>query len=65
MVNNVVTLRGKSKERGRPVARYGFGFRQPAVSEEDIQHNLDLYARIHPNSFHCSVSISLHNITSP
>lgn len=57
MVNNIATLRGKAKERTQPPLHYGYGFRQPAVTDEDTQFNLNLYGRIHPNIFHCTVSV--------
>ncbi|KAF8598913.1 hypothetical protein BDV93DRAFT_512069 [Ceratobasidium sp. AG-I] len=54
MVNNLATLRGRVKDRMRPVIQEGYGFRPFAVSQEDIQYNRELYARLTPNNFHCT-----------
>lgn len=55
MVNNIATMRGKAKECVQAPCRFGYGFRQPTVSQADIECNLDLYGSIHTNSFHCTV----------
>ncbi|KAF8598796.1 hypothetical protein BDV93DRAFT_526511 [Ceratobasidium sp. AG-I] len=54
MVNNLASLRGRVKEYLRVVIVTGYGFRQFAVSQEDIQFNRDLYATLCPNNFHCT-----------
>jgi hypothetical protein len=56
MVNSLATLCGKIKEVLRPVMQYGCEFLKPATTPKAINHNLDIYAAIHPNRFHCLVS---------
>ncbi|QRV92933.1 hypothetical protein RhiJN_20951 [Ceratobasidium sp. AG-Ba] len=54
MVNYIATLRGKIKDRVRPVIEQYFGFDPHVVTQEDIQRNLDIFHEIYPNSFHCT-----------
>ncbi|KAG9101533.1 hypothetical protein FRC06_002951 [Ceratobasidium sp. 370] len=53
MVNYIATLRGKIKERLRPVAVEVHGFQHRITSQQDIEDNLDRFNLAHPNSFHC------------
>ncbi|KAF8594470.1 hypothetical protein BDV93DRAFT_515750 [Ceratobasidium sp. AG-I] len=53
MVNYLATLRGKVKERLRPIVAEVHGFNHRIASQEDIQDNLDQYNLVHPNTFHC------------
>ncbi|QRV76878.1 Formin-like protein 20 [Ceratobasidium sp. AG-Ba] len=54
LVNYLATLRGKVKERLRPVIAEIHGLQQRIATQEDVQHNLDAYHQAHPNSFHCA-----------
>ncbi|KAG9079828.1 hypothetical protein FRC06_007423, partial [Ceratobasidium sp. 370] len=54
MVNYIATLRGKIKERVRPVLSHVEGFDHCVATQEDIQTNLDLFHELYPNSFHCT-----------
>ncbi|KAG9094155.1 hypothetical protein FRC06_011110 [Ceratobasidium sp. 370] len=54
MVNYLATLRGKLKERVRPIVGPSRGFNQCVATQQDIQDNLDLFHELHPNSFHCT-----------
>ncbi|KAG8733362.1 hypothetical protein FRC10_000287 [Ceratobasidium sp. 414] len=54
MVNYIATLRGKLKERVRPIIGPSRGFNQCVATQQDIQDNLDLFHELHPNSFHCT-----------
>ncbi|KAF8598167.1 hypothetical protein BDV93DRAFT_512697 [Ceratobasidium sp. AG-I] len=53
MVNYLATLRGKVKERLRPIVAEVHGFNHRITSQADIQDNLDRYNLVHPNTFHC------------
>ncbi|KAF8601918.1 hypothetical protein BDV93DRAFT_509755 [Ceratobasidium sp. AG-I] len=53
MVNYLATLRGKVKERLRPIVAEVHGFNHRIASQADIQDNLDRYNLAHPNTFHC------------
>jgi hypothetical protein len=57
MVNNLPTLRGDVKKLMRMMIERGLDLRRPALTEADIAHNLAIYKRVHPNGFHCTVSI--------
>ncbi|KAG8685288.1 hypothetical protein FRC08_013209 [Ceratobasidium sp. 394] len=54
MVNYIATLRGKLKERVRPIVGPSQGFNHCIATQQDIQNNLDLFHELHPNSFHCT-----------
>lgn len=56
MVNALATGRGRFKDPVRYLIRSKLGFIKPALTPEDVNHNLELFARIHPNAFHCAVS---------
>ncbi|KAF8595489.1 hypothetical protein BDV93DRAFT_564336 [Ceratobasidium sp. AG-I] len=53
MVNYLATLRGKVKERLRPIVAEVHGFKHRIAGEQDIQDNLDQYNLVYPNTFHC------------
>ncbi|KAG8713034.1 hypothetical protein FRC08_013768 [Ceratobasidium sp. 394] len=53
MVNALPTYRGKIKDALRPLPPFRLGFKKPALTSEDIEHNRELFAKIHPNTFHC------------
>ncbi|CAE7186747.1 unnamed protein product, partial [Rhizoctonia solani] len=53
MVNNIATLRGRSKEYLRDFAARDAGFLQNLKSETAIQDNLARFNERYPNSFHC------------
>ncbi|KAG8679717.1 hypothetical protein FRC08_016793 [Ceratobasidium sp. 394] len=52
LVNYIATLRGKAKDRLRPVVAHIHGFQHRIASQEDIQRNLDIFNLVYPNSFH-------------
>ncbi|KAG8721716.1 hypothetical protein FRC08_010852 [Ceratobasidium sp. 394] len=54
MVNYLATLRGKVKERIRPIVSSSRGFNHCVATQQDIQDNLDLFHEVYPNSFHCT-----------
>ncbi|KAG9078908.1 hypothetical protein FRC06_008110, partial [Ceratobasidium sp. 370] len=54
MVNYLATLRGKLKERVRPIIGPLRGFNQCVAMQQDVQDNLDLFHELSPNSFHCT-----------
>ncbi|CCO36770.1 hypothetical protein BN14_10914 [Rhizoctonia solani AG-1 IB] len=53
MVNNIATLRGKTKERLHEFVASVCGFEQSVTNQEIIWRNLDVFNKIHPNTFHC------------
>ncbi|KAG9099405.1 hypothetical protein FRC07_010524 [Ceratobasidium sp. 392] len=55
MVNYLATLRGKVKERLRPIVAEVHGFNHRIAGQQDIQDNLDRYNLVYPNTFHCKV----------
>jgi hypothetical protein len=55
MVNYIATLRGKVKERVRPIIAHSHAFEHRASNQQVIQDNLDIFHEIYPNSFHCTV----------
>ncbi|KAF8609549.1 hypothetical protein BDV93DRAFT_503858 [Ceratobasidium sp. AG-I] len=54
LVNALATGRGRFKDSVRPLVQYKLGFIKPALTDEDINHNLRLFRQIHPNTFHCT-----------
>jgi hypothetical protein len=56
MVNYLATLRGKAKERLRPIVPEIHELQHRVASQQDVQDNLDAFNEAHPNSFHCAVS---------
>ncbi|KAG9084998.1 hypothetical protein FRC06_003774, partial [Ceratobasidium sp. 370] len=59
MVNYLATLRGKMKERVRPIVGPLRGFNHCVATQQDIQDNLDLFHELHPNSFHCTMQFCI------
>ncbi|KAG8729796.1 hypothetical protein FRC10_003454 [Ceratobasidium sp. 414] len=53
MVNSQPTYRGKARDALRPFVQFRFGFKKPALTPEAIEHNLNLFNKLHPNTFHC------------
>lgn len=62
MVNSIATLRGKVKERMRPFTAHAAGFEQRQTNQEVIQENLNRFNLLHPNNFHCKVSLAFYLI---
>jgi hypothetical protein len=58
LVNYLVTLRGKAKERVRPLVPEIHDLQHRVTSQQDIQDNLDAFNEAYPNSFHCAVSLA-------
>ncbi|KDN46239.1 hypothetical protein RSAG8_04466, partial [Rhizoctonia solani AG-8 WAC10335] len=56
MVNNIATLRGKAKERLREFVARVSGFQQNLRDQNAIQHNLQRFNELYPNSYHCQSS---------
>ncbi|KAG8732417.1 hypothetical protein FRC11_013817 [Ceratobasidium sp. 423] len=56
LVNNIVTLRGKAKERLREFVARVSGFNQNLLKQEEILKNLACFNELYPNSFHCKSS---------
>ncbi|KAG9075915.1 hypothetical protein FS749_012356 [Ceratobasidium sp. UAMH 11750] len=54
MVNYLATLRGKVKDRLRPLAAFIHKFQHCVETQQDIQDNLDIFNLVYPNSFHCT-----------
>ncbi|QRV99082.1 hypothetical protein RhiJN_27101 [Ceratobasidium sp. AG-Ba] len=54
LVNYLATLRGKVKERLRPVIAEIHGLQHRVATQQDVQDNLDAFHQAHPNSFHCA-----------
>jgi hypothetical protein len=42
----------------RAMIEHGLDFRRPALTPADVAHNLAIYKKVHPNSFHCTVSMT-------
>ncbi|GAB1528370.1 hypothetical protein RhiTH_011564 [Rhizoctonia solani] len=53
MVNNIATLRGKTKERLREFVESVCGFEQSLTNQNIIRKNLGIFNKIYPNTFHC------------
>ncbi|KAG9101461.1 hypothetical protein FS749_006680 [Ceratobasidium sp. UAMH 11750] len=53
MVNALPTYRGRVKDALRPLPPFRMGFKQPALTPEAVEHNLELFKKLHPNTFHC------------
>ncbi|QRW22141.1 hypothetical protein RhiXN_09728 [Rhizoctonia solani] len=53
MVNNIATLRGKTKERLRKFVESVCGFEQSLTNQNIIRKNLGIFNKIYPNTFHC------------
>ncbi|KAG8685851.1 hypothetical protein FRC08_012878, partial [Ceratobasidium sp. 394] len=54
MVNYIATLRGKAKDRLRPIVAHIHKLQHRIASQEDIQRNLNIFNLVYPNSFHCT-----------
>ncbi|QRV93926.1 LON domain serine protease [Ceratobasidium sp. AG-Ba] len=54
LVNYLATLRGKVKERLRPVIAEIHNLQHRIATQQDVQGNLDAFHQAHPNSFHCA-----------
>ncbi|KAG8700538.1 hypothetical protein FRC09_005894 [Ceratobasidium sp. 395] len=54
MINGLATGRGRFKDPIRPLVQYELGLLKPAMTPEEINHNLEVFARVHPNTFHCT-----------
>jgi hypothetical protein len=59
LIDSIPTSRGRVKDVIRSVVEYCFAFRKPALTQEDIEWNLNRYRLLHPNNFHTLVCISL------
>ncbi|KAG9088020.1 hypothetical protein FRC06_002258 [Ceratobasidium sp. 370] len=53
MVNYLATLRGKVKDRLRPLIAHIHALEHCVRTQHDIQDNLDTFHLVYPNSFHC------------
>ncbi|KAG9094990.1 hypothetical protein FRC06_010253 [Ceratobasidium sp. 370] len=54
MVNNVATARGKSKELMHPFVENVHEFVHLLLDQQMIQENLNRFALLYPNNFHCT-----------
>ncbi|KAF8760052.1 hypothetical protein RHS01_02173 [Rhizoctonia solani] len=54
LVNYLATLRGKSKDRLRPIIPNIHPFLHRIATPHDLQANIDVYNGLHPNGFHCT-----------
>ncbi|KAG8734100.1 hypothetical protein FRC10_011941 [Ceratobasidium sp. 414] len=54
LVNNMATGRGRFKDPVRPLVLHTFKLLKPALTDEDVNHNLKTFLLIHPNTFHCT-----------
>ncbi|KAG8696305.1 hypothetical protein FRC08_007248 [Ceratobasidium sp. 394] len=53
MVNNLATGRGRFKDPVRPLVQHTLKLLKPALTDEDVNHNLEIFCLVHPNTFHC------------
>ncbi|KAG9091538.1 hypothetical protein FS749_016466, partial [Ceratobasidium sp. UAMH 11750] len=53
MVNNLATGRGRFKDPVRPLVQHTLKLIKPALTDEDVQYNLEIFFSVHPNTFHC------------
>ncbi|KAG8731526.1 hypothetical protein FRC12_019692 [Ceratobasidium sp. 428] len=53
MINSLATGRGRFKDPVRPLVEYRLGFIKPPMTNEDVNHNLEVFNSAHPNMFHC------------
>ncbi|KAG9076827.1 hypothetical protein FRC06_009302, partial [Ceratobasidium sp. 370] len=54
MVNNLATGRGRFKDPIRPLVQHTLDLWKPASTDEDVNHNLQIFMLVHPNTFHCT-----------
>ncbi|KAG8735269.1 hypothetical protein FRC10_010811 [Ceratobasidium sp. 414] len=54
MVNNLATLKCNVKLSLRPVTEFIFKLKKPALTQADIDHNLNIIRYVYPLRFHCT-----------
>ncbi|QRV77151.1 hypothetical protein RhiJN_05166 [Ceratobasidium sp. AG-Ba] len=52
MINCQATFRGQVKDPMRAFVQFAFGFKKPALTPEDVEHNQWLYKKLTPHGFH-------------
>ncbi|KAG9118480.1 hypothetical protein FRC07_006999 [Ceratobasidium sp. 392] len=53
MINGLASGRGRFKDPIRSLVQYRLDFIKSAMTTEEINHNLEVFNSVHPNSFHC------------
>ncbi|QRW03802.1 hypothetical protein RhiLY_02801 [Ceratobasidium sp. AG-Ba] len=48
----IATFRGQVKDPMRAFVQFAFGFKKPALTPEDVEHNQWLYKKLTPHGFH-------------
>ncbi|KAG8727030.1 hypothetical protein FRC10_006495, partial [Ceratobasidium sp. 414] len=54
MVNNLATLKCNVKVSLRPIVEFIFKLKKPALTQADIDHNLNIIRYVYPLRFHCT-----------